>query len=360
MNRSEKILTCCVVLFDTDIMTLSKKDDSEIKLKNRAVDKRNLAVLEKIVHENSETIRMTEGAQWQITAVLPAYNEADTIGRIIGQVKPFVNEIVVVDDGSTDGTAGIATESGAMVIKHPKNVGYGSALASGFKYVKGNGTSIMVVLDADGQHDPAEIPRLTEPIIAGEADIVIGSRFIDADQTAIPKYRRFGIGVVNKAWKIAGGEPVTDTQCGFRAYSRAAIDTIDIRESNMSASLEILDEAEKHKLRLVEVPVSVKYGGYSSTMTPGKHGMELVNYVLRKLKDEHPLLIFGVGSLIFISAGLAFGVYSINSYFDSRYLPFGPTIIAAILVYVGTLMMFGGLILNSIQSLAARLEQKGL
>jgi hypothetical protein len=126
----------------------------------------------------------------------------------------------------------------------------------------------------------------------------------------------------------------------------------------MSASLEILNQAGAKNLRVVEVPVSVNYRGNTSSTEPGRHGMELVNYVLRKLKDEHPLLIFGVGGVLVSSIGLVFGVYSINSYFDTRYLPFGPTIVAGILIYVGTLMIFGGLILNSIQSLAARLEEK--
>jgi hypothetical protein len=133
---------------------------------------------------------------------------------------------------------------------------------------------------------------------------------------------------------------------------------MEIKETNMSASLEILDQAGARNLRVVEVPVSVNYVGNTSSTEPGRHGMELVNYVLRKLKDEHPLLIFGVGGVLVSSIGLVFGVYSINSYFDTRYLPFGPTIVAGILIYVGTLMIFGGLILNSIQSLAARLEEK--
>ena len=165
--------------------------------------------------------------------------------------------------------------------------------------------------------------------------------------------------MVNRAWKLASGDDHTDTQCGFRAYSRDAVGKIDIRETNMSASLEILDKASANDLRVVEVPVSVNYGGDTSTVRPSRHGMELVNYVLRKLKEEHPLMIFGGGDVLVTIVGLGFGIYSLNSYFDSRYLPFGPAIIAGIAIYVGTLMIFGGLILNSIQSIASRLEDKG-
>jgi glycosyltransferase involved in cell wall biosynthesis len=293
-----------------------------------------------------------------ITALIPAYNEEKTIGRVIQNTKQFVQSVVVVDDGSSDGTMNVAIGAGATVINHPKNLGYGSALATGFSFFKNNGAGVMVVLDGDGQHNPADIPRLVRPIMDGQADVVIGSRFMDGEGKAVmPRYRRFGIRIVNRAWNFASGGEMTDTQCGFRAYSRDAVNKMDIKESNMSASLEILDQAAANNLRVVEIPVSVNYEGNTSSTEPGRHGMELVNYVLRKLNNEHPLLIFGGGGLLVALIGLAFGVYSINSYIDSRYLPFGPTIIAGLLIYVGTLMIFGGFILNSIQSLASRLEK---
>jgi glycine cleavage system pyridoxal-binding protein P len=150
---------------------------------------------------------------------------------------------------------------------------------------------------------------------------------------------------------------MTDTQCGFRAYSRHAIDGIRIMEAGMSASLEVLDQASDNNLKVVEVPVSVRNGGNTSSMEPGKHGMELINYILKKLKEEHPLLIFGGGGMVLNVIGLGFGVLAMNSYFETRYLPYGPTMIAGVTIYVGTLMIFGGLILNAIQSLASRLER---
>jgi len=305
---------------------------------------------------------MTESSSPKITAVIPAFNEENTIGRIVEETRKYVTEVVVVDDGSTDTTRNVALSAGATVLTHSINMGYGDALATGFEYVKNNGANIMVILDGDGQHDPADIARLAAPIISGQADIVLGSRFIsNGSKKDIPAYRRFGLGIVNKAWNMSStSENVTDTQCGFRAYSRNAIDKIDIQEAGMSASLEILDQAGKSNLRLMEVPVKVGYEGDTSTYKPSRHGMELVNYVLKKLREEHPLLIFGGVGLVTSSIGLVFGIIAINGYFDSRYLPFGPTIVAGILIYVGTLMIFGGLILNSIQSIAAKLEDKRL
>ncbi len=302
---------------------------------------------------------MTDSQRPVITAVIPAFNEENTIRNVVEKTLPFVSQVVVVDDGSTDSTGQIATKAGATVLRHQQNEGYGAALAEGFDYVRNNGANILVVMDADGQHDPGQIPRLVEPIVNGTADIAIGSRFMDgAGKDDMPRYRRFGIGMVNKAWNFASSDTLSDTQCGFRAYSREAIDRIGLKEAGMCASLEILDQASKNNLRLVEVPVSVKYGGDTSTVKPGRHGMELINYVLRKMKEEHPLLIFGGSGVVVSMIGLAFGIYSINSYFESRYLPFGPTIVAGILIYVGTLMVFGGLILNSIQALASKFEEK--
>ena len=310
-------------------------------------------------HARGEVIPMTQERDVAITALIPAYNEEKTIGRVIEDAKRYVQSVIVVDDGSSDGTVNVALSAGATVLRHERNRGYGSALATGFTYFRNNGAGVMVVLDGDGQHDPSDIPRLVKPVIDGQADVVIGSRFMDGEAKAVmPRYRRFGIGIVNRAWNIASGEEMTDTQCGFRAYSRDAVEKMEIKETNMSASLEILNQAGAKNLRVVEVPVSVNYVGNTSSTEPGRHGMELVNYVLRKLKDEHPLLIFGVGGVLVSSIGLVFGVYSINSYFDSRYLPFGPTIVAGILIYVGTLMIFGGLILNAIQSIADKLEDK--
>ena len=302
---------------------------------------------------------MADDPKDAITAVIPAFNEEKTIGRIVTETRRFVRDVIVVDDGSSDQTANVAAGAGAIVLKHGQNSGYGSALSTGFRFVRSNGTGIMIVLDGDGQHNPAEIPKLIAPIMSGEADVVTGSRFMNGQSKGdVPAYRKLGIGIVNRAWGVANGEKMTDTQCGFRAYSRAAIDSMDIKESNMSASLEILDEATRKNLKVVEVPVSVGYDGDTSTVSPGRHGMELVNYVIRKLKDEHPLLIFGGGGVILSVLGLGFGVIAINSYFDSRYLPFGYTMIAAVLIYVGTLMVFGGLILNSIQNLAGKLESR--
>ncbi len=161
---------------------------------------------------------MSKGNGFSITAVIPAFNEEKTIAAVVKETRLYVDEVVVVDDGSTDSTQKIAHDSGATVLRHTRNMGYGNALATGFRYFKGNGAKVLVVLDGDGQHNPQEIPNLVTPVANGSADIAIGSRFMNKEcEAEIPAYRKFGIGIVNRAWKMASGEERSDTQCGFRA-----------------------------------------------------------------------------------------------------------------------------------------------
>src|SRR4030042_6886904 len=136
---------------------------------------------------------MTDSSCVSITAVIPAFNEERTIGRVVRDAMKHVSEVVVVDDGSADATSQTAIGAGATVLRHSKNKGYGSALATGFQHFRNNGANILVVLDGDGQHDPAEIPILIQPILEGLADIVTGSRFMNSGSgNDMPLYRQFG------------------------------------------------------------------------------------------------------------------------------------------------------------------------
>ena len=136
-------------------------------------------------HARGEVIPMTQKRDVAITALIPAYNEEKSIGRIVEDTRRYVQNVVVVDDGSTDGTVKAAINAGATVLRHERNRGYGSALATGFTYFRNNGGGIMIVLDGDGQHNPSDIPRLVKPVIDGQADVVIGSRFMDGEALRI-------------------------------------------------------------------------------------------------------------------------------------------------------------------------------
>ena len=146
-----------------------------------------------------------------IFACIPALNEELSIGFILSQTKKFVSEIFVCDDGSTDNTASQAATLGAYVISHPKNLGKGAALKTLFNAVEPLNPDVVVIIDGDGQHNPNEIPKLVEPVLQGEADFVIGSRFLDIKSVNLPLYRRFGIRVLN--WLSASGSALQG--CGL-------------------------------------------------------------------------------------------------------------------------------------------------
>jgi glycosyltransferase involved in cell wall biosynthesis len=152
-----------------------------------------------------------------ITAILPAFNEEVSIGSVVLRTKQYANRVIVVDDGSSDRTAEVASLAGAEVLRHTENMGKGAALRTGFQSL--NGDEVIVTIDSDGQHDPADMPRLIEPILRGEADMVNGSRYLNGDRKDTPAYRRLGQVVLDKATNLDSGISVTDSQSGFRAYS---------------------------------------------------------------------------------------------------------------------------------------------
>lgn len=224
----------------------------------------------------------------KIIAAIPAYNEEKYIRRIVQETRKYVNQVIVVDDGSTDGTARIAQESGAYVIKHITNQGYGGAIKTCLKTAMAYETDILVILDADGQHNPKEIPSVIQPILNGDADLVIGSRFLNK-QNKVPCYRKFGINVITWLYNFGSYIKVTDAQSGFRAYSRRALQTLFPLESDgMSISMEILIKARNYRLRLNEVPISCLYHRESSTLNPFTHGFSVaLSTIHQRFKFRH-------------------------------------------------------------------------
>ena len=257
----------------------------------------------------------------KIVLVLPAFNEQRTIAEVVLRAERFVDEIVVVDDGSSDLTPVIAQRLGAKVIRHDENLGKGLALKTGFEYAKQIGTDVVVTLDTDGQHDPAEIPKIVEPIIKGEADMVVGSRFLGKGRLDMPVYRRIGLGIINQLSSRVSRFGVMDTQSGFRAYSRAAAQIISSYESSgYGIELEQLAIAAKNGLKVVEVPISVRYKGLERTSKrhPLKHGGELISTVLRLVMEERPLLFLGVPGVVSLLVGVLFGVWMLQIYAIER------------------------------------------
>ena len=206
----------------------------------------------------------------KILVCIPAYNESKNVVEIINRSKKYADGIIVYDDGSTDNTSELAKTAGATVIKSPKNTGYGTAIRALFQAAKDQNADIMVTLDSDGQHDPDHIPRLVEPLLTQNFDIVIGSRFLSKDdKEKIPRYRSFGIKTITRLTQSASYSGLTDSQSGFRAYNKNALSKINLFEDGMAVSTEILLRDREKNLLATEVPITVNYKNYdTSTHNP--------------------------------------------------------------------------------------------
>ncbi|MFA5886437.1 MAG: glycosyltransferase family 2 protein [Patescibacteria group bacterium] len=205
----------------------------------------------------------------KISCVLPALNEEKNITTVISSLRPYVHEIIVVDDGSTDSTAQLAAQSGAIVIKHPINRGQGAALETGDNYALKNGADLVIHFDADGQFLATEIPELIEPILKNQADIVFGSRFL-SKKTAFPFGKKYIIMPLAKFFtRFFLGIKLSDPQSGLRALSRVALKTITINNQGMAHASEIQIKAFQNKLRVVEVPITVIYQDFGQKLSGG-------------------------------------------------------------------------------------------
>jgi len=278
----------------------------------------------------------------RVIACIPAYNEEKTIAKIVLLAQKFVDKVVVVDDGSEDLTGEIAKRLGAFVVRHDIRKGYGAAIQTCFKTAKELNADIMVTLDADGQHDPEEIPKLIKPILNDEVDIVIGSRFLNQKSISeIPLYRRLGIKTITfLTRKATGNQKISDAQSGFRAYSKKAIKELEIDETGMSVSTEILIKAVEKKLRIVEVPIFCKYKGIKgSTHNPLRHGLNVITSVLNFIVIKHPLLLLGLPGVISLGLGLILLWYVVQRYYAIRRLAIGTMILSTTLFLAGLFSM---------------------
>jgi UDP-N-acetylglucosamine---dolichyl-phosphate N-acetylglucosaminyltransferase len=208
----------------------------------------------------------------KIGIIIPAYNEARTIGRVIQQVRsvPIPDaqvDIIVVDDGSTDGTGEIARSSVVSVVRHVVNCGVGGALGTGMEASLGRGADLIVTYDADEQHAASDILKLIDPIRRGAADVVIGSRLLQPGN--MPFSRRWANRFANLVTFLLFRIRTTDSQSGFRAFSRSAAEKIRIRASRFEVCSEVCYEIKLHGLRLAEVPVQCIYTPYSLSKGQG-------------------------------------------------------------------------------------------
>ena len=284
-----------------------------------------------------------------IVAGMPMYNEEETIGTVVTKALRHVDAVICIDDGSSDSSARIAEKCGAIVVRHRVNRGYGGALKSLFIKAREMSVDALVVLDSDGQHETSDIPKLLQPILSGEADFTIGSRFIDGGGgTDMPAYRRLGIKVITAASNLSSDLGIKDTQSGFRAFSRSAIERLRFDSEGMELSLEMLEDAHDKELTIKEVPTIIRYDvPKGSNFTAVSHGFTVLSWAMVSLSQKKPLLVLGIPGLGLFATGAAMGLNLAQGVTNEIDNYIGSGLSAVWIGVLGLSLMATGLVLQS-------------
>jgi len=287
-------------------------------------------------------------------ACIPAFNEEQHIARIIRSCSKHVDKVIVCNDGSTDNTESEANSAGAYVINHSTNMGKGKSMKSLFELCKLMNADIVVTIDGDGQLDPNEIPKLIKPIEEKKSDIVIGNRF--KSNNKIPKYRKLGNDMLDKITKIASELNIEDTQSGFRAYSKNAIDVVTFSSSGFGADAEILSSAAENNLKISEEPISVLYdtGGKTSTKNPVSHTSEVIVSLIEEISLKRPLKFLGMPGMVLIGIGIIFLINTVSLFNDTRYFSVPNTMVSFSFLVIGIIMLLMSVLLYSVSRVNAK------
>ena len=287
----------------------------------------------------------TKQANMKVLAGIAAYNEARYVGSIVLQARQYVDEVIVVDDGSTDNTARVAELAGATVIHHSENKGKGAAIQSILAEAKKRNPDVVVLLDADAQHNPNEIPALIKPIAEG-FDLVIGSREAQKDKT--PRYRRIGQKVVLRSTRLASKANISDSESGFRALSPKAINELELKANGFAIESEMITLAADKNLKITEVPISNIYTKDGSTLHPIVHGIDVLSRMIVMILQRRPLFFFGLAGSILLVIGLISGIRVINIAVTTGNLAIGSVVLTALFIITGISSLFTGIILNAL------------
>ncbi len=286
----------------------------------------------------------------KIAIGLPAFNEGKNIASIILQLKKKYELIIVCDDGSNDLTAEIAEKMGAIVVKHKKNLGYGVAIRSLFAKARELECDILVTFDSDGQHVVSEIEKIIEPIEKNEADMVIGSRFLGTIKGDIPSYRKMGIKLITNLVNSSTGKKITDSQSGFRAYSKTVLEKIIPSESGMGVSTEILIKINKQKFKITEIPITIIYESDTSAQNTASHGTSVILSTMKFISIENPLKFYGIPGIGFLLIGLFFAIWTIQEFTDTGRIITNISLIGVGSIIFGMILTMTSIMLFSLVS----------
>lgn len=282
----------------------------------------------------------------RILIAIPACNEEKYIGSLVLKSRQHAREVIVLDDGSQDDTAVVATLAGATVLRHQRNEGKGAALRHILSEARKINPDVLVLLDADFQHNPDEIPYLIKPVFEGY-DLVIGSR--QQQKSKIPTFRRFGQNILSRGTNVLAGGKVTDSQSGFRALSSRAIAQLELTQDGFAVDSEMIAAAAARALKVKEVPISAIYHEDGSLRHTVGQGVGVLTRITAMIAERRPLFFFGVSGAIAIAAGIIAGIKTVNAFVVYRgVIPPGTVVLSAIFLIVGTFSVFTGIVLHAL------------
>jgi glycosyltransferase involved in cell wall biosynthesis len=284
-----------------------------------------------------------------VLVAIPAYNEDRYIGSLVLKLRANGHRVLVVDDGSTDDTAGVAESAGAEVIRHPNNLGKTAGVRTAFKRARELDIEALVLIDGDSQHDPSDIGVVLAPVLAGEADMVVGSRFAGLSNR-IPRWRIAGQHALTFATNLGSGLPMTDSQSGFRAFSRRAVESMQFTGTGFSVESEMQFAAKEIGLVVAEVPINVHYD-IPVKRNPVGQGLRVVDLLLRLVAQHRPLLFFSLPGIIMLLGGMTLGIYVVRIYEATAILAIGYALITVLLCIGGMLSLFVGIMLHTLLAL---------
>jgi len=283
-----------------------------------------------------------------VIVVIPAYQEELVIGSLVLKAMRIVGKVIVVDDGSPDQTALVARYAGAEVIRLEENKGKAHALLAGLNRARDLGCQAAVTLDGDGQHKTRDISVVAQPVLEGRADLVIGSRFL-GKTNGVPVHRRVGQKTLDLVTTIGSRQACTDSQSGFRALSKKALDNLDFTSYGYGIESDMISHFAGRGLVIAEVPITVRYEVPKSHKKNFlAHGLGVFAGVINLISYKRPLLAFGIPGLVMFIWGIITSFYAFTEYYLTTKFPFAMSMLSVALLILGLLLIIAGLILNAL------------